>query len=218
MSVRVLLADDEALVRSGLSMILQSDPAISVVAEAGDGAQAVELARVHKPDLVLMDVRMPVMDGLAATEEIGRLPDPPKVVVLTTFDVDEYVHAALQAGAMGFLLKNTPPHELARAVRTVHDGDAMLAPSVTRRLISEFSARDNSRAVQARTRIDCLTPRERDVLRLVGEGLSNGEIGTRLHMSQSTVKSHVTRLLTKLGCVNRVQIAIVAHDAGLPET
>jgi DNA-binding NarL/FixJ family response regulator len=217
MSVRVLLADDEELVRSGLSMILQTDPDISVVAEAGNGAEAVHLARAHRPDLVLMDIRMPVMDGLAATVEIGRLPDPPKVVVLTTFDLDEHVHAALQAGAMGFLLKNTPPRDLTRAVRTVNDGDAMLAPSVTRRLISDFSARDNSRTAEARSRTECLTPREGEVLRLVGEGLANGEIGARLHMSESTVKTHVSRLLAKLGCANRVQAAILAHDAGLLE-
>jgi DNA-binding NarL/FixJ family response regulator len=217
MSVRVLIADDEALVRSGLSMILRADPCISVVAEAADGAEAVRLTRAHRPDLVLMDVRMPHLDGLAATVEIGRLPDPPKVVVLTTFDVDEYVHAALQAGAMGFLLKNTPPQELIRAVRAVDDGDAILAPSVTRRLLADFSARGNPRAVRARSRVEQLTPREREVLCLVGEGLSNGEISARLHMSESTVKTHVTRLLAKLGCANRVQVAIVAHDAGLLE-
>ncbi|MEU9482912.1 response regulator transcription factor [Streptomyces decoyicus] len=215
MSIRVLLADDEDLVRSGLSMILAADPGISMVAEAGNGVEAVHLARLHRPDVVLMDIRMPVMDGLAATVEINRLPDPPKVVVLTTFDLDEYVHAALEAGAMGFLLKNTPPRDLARAVRTVHDGDAMLAPSVTRRLISNFSARGTSRASDARRRTSVLTDREGEVLRLVGEGLSNAEIGARLHMSESTVKTHMSRLLAKLECANRVQAAILAHDAGL---
>lgn len=215
MTVRVLLADDEALVRSGLRMILEAAPDITVVAEAGNGAEAVELTRAHRPDLVLMDIRMPVMDGLAATVELTRLPDPPKVVVLTTFDLDEYVHAALQAGAMGFLLKNSPPRDLAHAVRTVHDGEAMLAPSVTRRLISNFSARDTSRAAAARSRVASLTEREREVLILVAEGRSNGEIGVALHMSESTVKTHVSRLLAKLECANRVQAAILAHDAGL---
>ncbi|WP_406404947.1 response regulator transcription factor [Streptomyces sp. NBC_00879] len=215
MSIRVLLADDEDLVRSGLGLILEADPGISVVAEAANGAEAVHLNRAHRPDVVLMDIRMPVMDGLAATVEITRLPKPPKVVVLTTFDLDEYVHAALQAGAMGFLLKNTPPRDLARAVQTVNDGDAMLAPSVTRRLISNFSARDTSRAADAQSRVAALTEREREVLVLVGDGLSNPEIGSALHMGESTVKTHVSRLLAKLQCANRVQAAILAHDAGL---
>lgn len=215
MSIRVLLADDEILVRSGLSMILQADPDISMVAEAGNGVEAVHLTRVHRPDVVLMDIRMPVMDGLAATVEIAKLPCSPKVVVLTTFDLDEYVHAALEAGAMGFLLKNIPPHDLARAVRTVHEGNAMLAPSVTRRLISTFSTRGTLRATEARRRIAALTEREVEVLGLAGQGMSNAEIGGLLHMSESTVKTHMTRLLAKLECTNRVQAAILAYDAGL---
>ncbi|WP_327704331.1 response regulator transcription factor [Streptomyces decoyicus] len=215
MSIRVLLADDEILVRSGLSMILQADPDISMVAEAGNGVEAVHLTRVHRPDVVLMDIRMPVMDGLAATVEIAKLPCSPKVVVLTTFDLDEYVHAALEAGAMGFLLKNIPPHDLTRAVRTVHEGNAMLAPSVTRRLISAFSTRGTLRATEARRRISALTEREAEVLGLAGQGMSNGEIGGLLHMSESTVKTHMTRLLAKLECTNRVQAAILAYDAGL---
>ncbi|ARF53281.1 response regulator [Streptomyces gilvosporeus] len=218
MSVRVLLADDEDLVRSGLILILQADPEISVVAEASDGAQAVHLARTHRPDVVLMDIRMPVMDGLAATKEITGLPHAPKVVVLTTFDLDEYVHATLQAGAMGFLLKNTPPRELIRAVKTINSGDAMLAPSVTRRLLSAFATRDTDRTAEARNRLSDLTAREREVLKLVGEGKSNAEIGTCLHMSEATVKTHVSRVLAKLQCANRVQAAIVAHDAGLLAT
>lgn len=215
MSIRVLLADDEILVRSGLSMILQADPDISMVAEAGNGVEAVHLTRVHRPDVVLMDIRMPVMDGLAATVEIAKLPCSPKVVVLTTFDLDEYVHAALEAGAMGFLLKNIPPHDLARAVRTVHEGNAMLAPSVTRRLISTFSTRGTLRATEARRRIAALTEREVEVLGLAYQGMSNAEIGGLLHMSESTVKTHMTRLLAKLECTNRVQAAILAYDAGL---
>ncbi|MBT2369337.1 response regulator transcription factor [Streptomyces sp. ISL-10] len=215
MSVRVLLADDEELVRSGMSMILQVDSDIEVVAEAADGAEAVRMVRAHRPDVVLMDIRMPVMDGLVATAEIARLPDAPKVVVLTTFDLDEYVHAALQAGATGFLLKNTPPRELARAVKTVNAGDAMLAPSVTRRLIQDFVGRDTSRQVHARNRVAELTERECQVLRLLAEGQSNADIGGCLFMSEATVKTHVSRVLAKLGCANRVQAAIVAHDAGL---
>ncbi|AJC53611.1 response regulator transcription factor [Streptomyces sp. 769] len=217
MTVRVLLADDEDLVRSGMSMILQADPEICVVAEAADGAEAVRLARTHRPDVVLMDIRMPVKDGLAATAEIAQLPDAPKVVVLTTFDLDEYVHAALQAGAMGFLLKNTPPRELPRAVKTVHAGDAMLAPSVTRRLIADFAVRDTSRTANARSRLAALTERERQVLRLVAEGKANADIGTCLYMGETTVKTHVSRVLAKLECANRVQAAIIAHDAGLLE-
>ncbi|WP_438484894.1 response regulator [Streptomyces sp. S186] len=217
MTVRVLLADDEDLVRSGMSMILEADPEICVIAEAADGAEAVRLARTHRPDVVLMDIRMPVKDGLAATAEITQLPDAPKVVVLTTFDLDEYVHAALQAGAMGFLLKNTPPRELPRAVKTVHAGDAMLAPSVTRRLIADFALRDTSRTANARSRLAALTERERQVLRLVAEGKSNADIGTCLYMGETTVKTHVSRLLAKLECANRVQAAIIAHDAGLLE-
>ncbi|MBT2423418.1 response regulator transcription factor [Streptomyces sp. ISL-22] len=215
MRVRVLLADDEDLVRSGMSMILQADSDIDVVAEAADGVEAVRLVRAHRPDVVLMDIRMPVMDGLTATTEITKLPDAPKVVVLTTFDLDEYVHAALQAGATGFLLKNTPPRELARAVKAVHDGDAMLAPSVTRRLIQDFVDRDTSRQANARSRVAGLTEREGQVLRLLAEGKSNADIGTCLFMSEATVKTHVSRVLAKLDCANRVQAAIVAHDAGL---
>ncbi|WP_267595795.1 response regulator [Carbonactinospora thermoautotrophica] len=213
--IRILLADDEELVRSGLRMILESDPGLKVVAEARDGSEAVRLALSHRPDVVLMDVRMPGMDGLAATREITRLPDAPKVVVLTTFDLDEYVYAALQAGALGFLLKDTPPRDLVQAVKVVDEGNAMLAPSVTRRLISDFAGRGSTRAQEARSRLSTLTEREREVLRLVGKGLSNADIGMKLYMSEATVKTHVSRLLTKLGCANRVQAAILAHEAGL---
>ncbi|MFF3748806.1 response regulator [Streptomyces kronopolitis] len=218
MTIRVLLADDEDLVRSGLSMILQADPDVSLVAEARNGVEAVQLTRLYRPDIVLMDIRMPAMDGLTATEQLRQLPQSPKVVVLTTFDLDEYVHAALEAGAMGFLLKNIPPRDLTQAVRTVHNGDAMLAPSVTRRLISKFATPDTARADDARERLSALTAREGEVLRLVSEGMSNAEIGADLYMGESTVKTHVSRLLAKLQCANRVQAAILAHDAGFLNT
>ncbi|MFF4283339.1 response regulator [Streptomyces kronopolitis] len=218
MTIRVLLADDEDLVRSGLSMILQADPDVSLVAEARNGVEAVQLTRLYRPDIVLMDIRMPAMDGLTATEQLRQLPQSPKVVVLTTFDLDEYVHAALEAGAMGFLLKNIPPRDLTQAVRTVHNGDAMLAPSVTRRLISKFATPDTARADDARERLSALTAREGEVLRLVSEGMSNAEIGADLYMGESTVKTHVSRLLAKMQCANRVQAAILAHDAGFLNT
>jgi DNA-binding NarL/FixJ family response regulator len=213
--IRLLVVDDEQLVRSGLRMILESAADIQVVAEAADGAQAVEQVRLHRPDAVLMDIRMPGMDGLAATREITTPADPPKVIVLTTFELDEYVHAALANGAVGFLLKDTPPQDLIQAVRTVADGNAMLAPTVTRRLIAEFAARGGTQAVAARKRLEALTEREREVVVAVAQGLSNAEIGKRLFMSEATVKAHVSRVLAKLGMSNRVQAAILAHDAGL---
>ncbi len=213
--IRVLLVDDEQLVRSGLRMILQSSGDIEVVAEAADGAQAVEQVRLHRPDVVLMDIRMPTMDGLAATRQLTALPDPPKIIVLTTFELDEYVHTALQHGAVGFLLKDTPPRDLLQAVRTVSAGNAMLSPTVTKRLLAEFAARGTAQAVAARKQLEALTEREREVLVAVARGLSNAEIGKRLFMSEATVKAHVSRVLAKLGMSNRVQAAILAHDAGL---
>jgi DNA-binding NarL/FixJ family response regulator len=215
--IRVVLVDDEQLVRSGLRMILESAGDVEVVGEAADGGAAVEQVRLHRPDAVLMDIRMPAMDGLAATREITALPDPPKVVMLTTFELDEYVHAALENGAVGFLLKDTPPGDLVQAVRTVAEGNAMLAPTVTRRLIAEFAARSSTQAVAARRQLDTLTGREREVVVAVAQGLSNAEIGRRLFMSEATVKAHVSRVLSKLGLSNRVQAAILAHDAGLLE-
>jgi DNA-binding NarL/FixJ family response regulator len=212
---RLLLVDDEQLVRSGLRMILQSSGDIEVVAEAADGAQAVEQVRLHRPDVVLMDIRMPTMDGLAATRHITALPDPPKIIVLTTFELDEYVHTALQHGAVGFLLKDTPPRDLLQAVRTVSAGNAMLSPTVTKRLIAEFATRGGSQALRARKQLETLTEREREVVVAVAQGLSNAEIGKRLFMSEATVKAHVSRVLAKLGMSNRVQAAILAHDAGL---
>jgi DNA-binding NarL/FixJ family response regulator len=215
--IRVVLVDDEQLVRSGLRMILESAGDIEVVGEAADGGGAVELVRRHRPDVALMDIRMPAMDGLAATRALTALPDPPRVIMLTTFELDEYVHTALENGAVGFLLKDTPPRDLIQAVRTVAEGNAMLAPTVTRRLIAEFASRNSAKAVAARRRLDTLTGREREVVVAVAQGLSNAEIGRRLFMSEATVKAHVSRVLAKLGLSNRVQAAILAHDAGLIE-
>ena len=212
--IRVLVVDDEALVRSGLRMILEAAGDIVVAAEARDGAEAIQVVKRQRVDVVLMDVRMPGMDGLRATAELDELDDPPKIVMLTTFDLDEYVHAALRAGAVGFLLKDTPPRELIAAVRTVAAGNAMLAPTVTKRLISTFTSRGPSQAEAARKRLAELTDRERDVLRAVARGLSNAEIGRELAMSEATVKTHVSRSLAKLGLSNRVQAAILVHEAG----
>jgi DNA-binding NarL/FixJ family response regulator len=211
--IRVLVVDDEALVRSGLRMILEAAGDISVVAEAADGAAAVRAVASHRPDVVLMDVRMPVMDGLTAAARLQGA-DGPKVVMLTTFDLDEYVHAALRAGAVGFLLKDTPPQDLAAAVRTVAAGNAMLAPTVTRRLISAYADGAPARAESARQRLTMLTGREEEVVRAVARGLSNAEIARELSMREATVKSHVSRSLAKLGLTNRVQAAILVHDAG----
>jgi DNA-binding NarL/FixJ family response regulator len=213
---RLLIVDDEALVRAGLKMILESDDELEVVAEAEDGADAARMVKEHRPDVVLMDIRMPRLDGLAATREVQALPDPPKIVVLTTFDLDDYVFRALQAGASGFLLKDTPPRELVQAIKVVAAGDAMLSPAVTRRLIGHFAADSRSdRQRQARERITALTDREREVLAAVGRGLSNADIGKTLYMSEATVKAHVSRVLVKLNATNRVQVAILAHDAGV---
>ena len=213
---RLLIVDDEALVRAGLKMILESDDDLEVVAEAEDGADAAAMAVKHRPDVVLMDIRMPRLDGLAATTQLQSLPEAPKVVVLTTFDLDDYVFRALQAGASGFLLKDTPPRELVQAVKVVAAGDAMLSPAVTRRLIGHFAADPRTdRQRHARERIGKLTEREREMLAAVGRGLSNAEIGRELFMSEATVKAHVSRVLVKLDATNRVQVAILAHDAGL---
>ncbi|MCU1396886.1 MAG: two component transcriptional regulator, LuxR family [Ilumatobacteraceae bacterium] len=213
---RVLIIDDEALVRAGLRMILESADDIDVVGEADDGADALGAVARCAPDVVLMDIRMPRLDGLAATAAIARLDAPPPVIVLTTFDLDDYVFRALQAGAAGFLLKDTPPVELVRAVRVVASGEAMLSPSVTRRLISHFAADARSdRERLARERLEPLSPRELEVLVEVGRGASNAEIGSILYMSEATVKAHVSRILLKLELSNRVQAAILAHDAGV---
>ncbi|HEY3502977.1 MAG TPA: response regulator transcription factor [Actinocatenispora sp.] len=213
--IRVLVVDDEALVRSGLRLILAAAEDLLVVAEAGDGAAAVAAVTRHRPDVVLMDVRMPGVDGLTAAERIRALPDPPHVVMLTTFDEDEYVHRALHAGAVGFLLKDTPPRDLAEAVRTVAAGHAMLAPTVTRRLIDAFDIRHPTRVAAARAQLAELTDREQDVIRAVADGLSNADIARRLGTTEATIKSHVSRVLAKLNLANRVQAAILVHDADL---
>jgi DNA-binding NarL/FixJ family response regulator len=212
---RVLIVDDEALVRAGMRMILESADDL-VVDEVDDGSRAVEAVRRGRPDVVLMDVRMPGLDGLAATAAVRALPHPPCVIVLTTFDLDDYVFRALQAGAAGFLLKDTPPRQLIYAVRVVASGESMLSPAVTRRLIAHFA--DDPRTERRRTaldRIGTLSAREAEVLVEVGRGLPNASIGKALFMSEATVKSHVSQLLVKLQATNRVQLAIVAHNAGL---
>ncbi len=218
MTTRVLLVDDEELVRFGLRTILDSAEDIDVVGEAADGAEAVSAVRSLRPDVVLMDIRMPRMDGLAATRLILAEPNPPKVAVLTTFHVDEYVFAALQAGASGFLLKDTPPREIVTAVRAVAAGSEMLSPAVTRRLITEYvAARTHPHSDAALRRLDILSERERDVLILIGRGLSNSEAARTLFMSEATIKTYVSRMLTKLGLANRTQAAILGHEAGLFE-
>ncbi|NLT53054.1 MAG: response regulator transcription factor [Actinomycetales bacterium] len=213
---RVLLVDDDPLVRAGLTMILSSADDLEVVGEAPDGAGALTAVAAHHPDVVLMDVRMPIVDGLTATAALTALPAPPKVVVLTTFGLDDYIVRALEAGASGFLLKDTPPRDLVRAVQVVAAGDAMLSPAVTRSLIQRIATSPvDARRRAALARTGCLTERELQVLVTVGRGMSNSEIGRELHLSEATVKTHVSHLLTKLDATNRVQIAIIAHHAGL---
>jgi len=213
-----VLVDDEQLVRSGLRMILESAGDIEVVGEAGDGGGVVDQVRLHRPEVVLMDIRMPAMDGLAATRELTALPDPPRIIILTTFELDEYVPTALENGAVGFLLKDTPPRDLIQAVHIVAEGNAMLAPSVTRRLIAEFAARNSTQALAARTQLEALTDREREVAVAIARGLSNAEIAKLLFMSEATVKAHVSHVLAKLNLTNRVQAAMLVHDAGLTGT
>jgi DNA-binding NarL/FixJ family response regulator len=218
MTVRVLLVDDEELVRFGLRTVLEAAGGFEVVGEAGDGAAGVRAAEQLRPDVVLVDIRMPVLDGLAATERILALPDPPQVAVLTTFHVDEYVHAALAAGAAGFLLKDTPPREIAAAVRAVADGTATLSPAVTATLIRDYvDRRAAPRRAAALERVGTLSDREREVLRLLASGDSNADLARQLFVSEATVKTYVSRLLAKLDLANRTQAAILAHEAGLLE-
>lgn len=213
--IRIVIIDDDALVRAGLRMILESADDLEVAAEGSDGSQAIELVAAHRPDILLMDIRMPSMDGLTATSLVREHPDAPKVIVLTTFDLDDYVFRALRAGAAGFMLKDTPPRQLIEGVRVVASGEAMLSPSVTRRLIDKFAddPREERERV-ARTKLSELTERELEVLTAVGSGAANADIGRALFMSEATVKTHVSRLLDKLGVANRVQLAILAHEAG----
>ena len=213
--IRVLLADDQALVRAGFAALDDAQDGMQVVGEASDGAEAVRLVRAEQPDVVLMDIRMPGTDGLAATREIAadeRLAAV-RVVILTTFDLDEYVFEALRAGATGFLVKHTEPAELIRAVRTVAEGEALLSPGVTRRLIAEFAGR--AKEPPASSRLDALTAREREMVAVVAEGLSNDEIAERLFLSPATVKTHVNRAMTKLGARDRAQLVVLAYEAGL---
>jgi len=218
--IRVLIVDDDALVRSGLALILGGSPDIEMVGQAADGSEGMALARRLLPDVVLMDIRMPVMNGLEATERLQAWSDPPKVIVLTTLDTDDSVVRALAAGASGFLLKDTAPAEIVAALRKVADGDPMLSPSVTAQLIRQVthgasSSAGRARAAHAKQRLAALTNREREVAVAVGQGWSNAEISAHLHMSVPTVKAHISRLFAKLDVHNRVQIATCVHDAGL---
>ena len=214
MTIRVLLADDQPLVRAGLRMVIDGTSDVEVVDEAGTGSQAVQLAKQLRPDVVLMDIRMPGMDGITATQMITAELLPTHVLVLTTFDDDENVYGALRAGASGFLVKDMALDDILTAIRVVAAGDALLAPSVTRRLIAEFTTRPRTPAPLPRA-LDGVTGREREILTLVGRGLSNAEIAAHLHISPGTAKAHVASLLAKLGARDRVQLVIVAYDAGL---
>jgi DNA-binding NarL/FixJ family response regulator len=214
--IRVVLVDDDALVRSGLRMMLAGAEDIEVVGETDDGRGALAAVDRHRPDVVLMDIRMPQVDGIAATRLLRSQPDPPAVLVLTTFDADELVLRALRAGAAGFLLKDTPPAEIVRAIELVHAGDSMLSPAVTRQLIALVAGDSDAdvRRDSARERLAALSAREHEVALAVGQGRANAEIAAELHMSVATVKAHVSRLLSKLDVDNRVQIALLVQDAG----
>jgi DNA-binding NarL/FixJ family response regulator len=212
-TTRLLIVDDDPLVRSALTFMLGGQPDLEVVGEAGDGLQGLERAQELRPDVVLMDIRMPRLNGLDATRRMLAADDPPRVIVLTTFDADDYVVEALAAGADGFLLKDTPPPEVVEAIRKVAQGDPMLSPAVTRSLIRQVAS--GSRSPGAAAKMADLTGREREVALAVGRGLSNAEIAAELYLSVPTVKAHVSRLFDKLGATNRVQIAMCVHDAGL---
>lgn len=217
MTIKVVIADDQALVRGGFAVMVGAAPDMQVLGEAGDGAQAVEQVRQHHPDVVLMDVRMPVLDGIEATRVITTDPSTADVhiLILTTFDLDDYVYRALRAGASGFLLKDTAPEELLAAIRTLAAGDALLAPSVTRRLIREFAARPDPEDRPSPKLLETLSTREREVLAEVAGGWSNAEIGERLHISAATAKTHVSRLLMKLDAHDRAQLVMIAYETRL---
>ncbi len=213
---RLLLVDDDALVRAGLALMLGGSDELEVVAEASNGREAVARVREGDVDVVLMDLRMPVMDGIDATAAIVALPSAPRVLVLTTFDADDYVVRALAAGAHGFLLKDTPPAQIVEAIATVTSGEPALSPAITRRLIEQVTdGSGDGRETRAAVLVASLTDRERDVARAIGRGASNAEIASELHLSLATVKAHISHLFTKLDAVNRVQVAITMHDAGL---
>ena len=216
MSIRLLIVDDQELVRTGFRLFLETQDDLEVVGEAGDGEEAIELAHDLRPDVILMDIRMPRMDGVEATARLtaSRLKPPPRVLVLTTFDLDEYVFGALRAGAAGFLLKDAPRERLVEAIRVVHAGEALLSPSITRRLVEDFAARTDPLEPSAAL-LEELTPREREVLLLVARGLSNREIAKRLVVTEATVKSHVGSLLMKLGLRDRVQAVVFAYEHGI---
>jgi DNA-binding NarL/FixJ family response regulator len=214
-SVSVLVADDQVLVRAGFRVLVDTAPDLRVVGEAGTGEEAVEVARRVRPDVVLMDIRMPKMDGIEATRRILRPGISTRIMILTTFDLDEYVFAALRAGASGFLLKDTDPGDLLAAIRVIAAGEGLLAPTVTRRLIEEFARRPDPGAAPARS-LDGISSREREVLGLIGAGLSNAEIAEQLRLTMATVKSHVGRLLMKLQARDRAQLVIAAYESGLP--
>jgi len=211
--IKTLIVDDQALVRGGLRAMLEAKDDIDVVGEAADGLEAVEQTRLRQPDVVLMDIRMPRVDGIEATRRVMATPRPPRVLVLTTFDVDEYVYEAMRAGAAGFLLKDTPPARLADGIRTVMAGEALLAPAITRRLIEQFVRRPAATSALHSTFSE-LTTRELDILRYVARGLSNSEIAATLFLSEATVKTHVTRILAKLGLRGRVQAVVLAYETG----
>ena len=218
-TVRVLIVDDDAMVRAGLTMMLDGAgggerPTIAVVGAVGDGVDVPEAVSAHSPDVVLMDIRMPRVDGVTATRRLRRRPEPPEVVVLTTFDTDEHVMQALRAGASGFLLKDTPPDRLVDAVLRVAAGDPILSPQVTRKLIDKVAV-DAGAFERARAALDELSPRERDIVLAVATGKTNAQIADQLHVSVATVKSHLTRVMVKLGLDNRTQVALLTHDAGL---
>ena len=214
-AIAVVIVDDDALVRAGLSMMLAGAPDISIVGEGSDGTDVPALVDTSKPDVVLMDIRMPRIDGLTATEALRSRPNPPEVVVLTTFDTDDHVLRALRAGATGFLLKDTPPEEIVAAVRRAAAGEPILSPSVTRQLIAHVADGADSRRSRAEQVLASLTERELEVAVAIGQGKSNAEIGTELFMSVATVKAHVSRVLARLDLNNRVQLALLVHDAGL---
>jgi DNA-binding NarL/FixJ family response regulator len=215
-SIRLLIVDDQELVRTGFRLFLETHDDLEVVGEAGDGAEAIERARQLRPEVILMDIRMPRMDGVDATARLtsAGIEPPPRVLVLTTFDLDEYVFGALRAGAAGFLLKDAPRERLVEAIRVVHGGDALLSPSITRRLIEDFAARTDPLEPPPAL-LESLTPREREVLVLVARGLSNGEIAERLVVTEATVKSHVGSVLLKLGLRDRVQAVVFAYEHGI---